>query len=186
MAGQLASFLNGSMLSIKVGGVTLAYCQSLSFNQNVNLIPVGGIGSFSNHALEPVQFSAGGSMRVVRWMKTALDKMGTDLITREAAVPDNINSSSVYDNYANGNGVVDKFHFNPIRLLLSATFDIDVYGRCGTTDTIITETLTPIYKLMDCRLTNYSFSFQPGALLFEDMSFVCMQVQDNLTGVPAI
>jgi hypothetical protein len=169
MAGQIAAFQNGSMLVIKIGNVTLAYCQSLSFNQNVSLTAVSGIGAFSASALEPVQFSSGGSMRVVRWTKELYDAAGTD------RTPDNITSNTLSPDFTSGNGVVDVNHFNPVQLLLSATFDIDVFGRQDTTGNA---DLIPIYKLKDCRLTNYSFSFQPGSLLFEDMSFVCTQVQD--------
>jgi hypothetical protein len=170
MAGQISSFLNGSMLVITIGKVTLAYCQSLSFNQNMNLTPVGGIGAFSSHALEPVQFAAGGSMRVVRWTSEEWTQIGAN------AAPDNLPSSTLGKDFTSGNGVIDINHFNPVNLLLSATFDIEVYGRQEGANP---NALSKIYTLNDCRLTNYSFSFQPGSLLFEDMSFVCLQVQDE-------
>lgn len=177
MAGQISSFQNGSLLVVKINNVTLAYCQSLSFNQNVNHVPVGGIGAYSASALEPVQFSAGGSMRVVRWTKELYDAAQSGQTEGFTATPANIPTNKISDDFTSGNGVIDINHFNPVQLLLSATFDIDVYGRINTTAGIGAD-LKPIYQLKDCRLTNYSFSFQPGSLLFEDMSFVCLQVAD--------
>jgi hypothetical protein len=174
MSGKLASFLNGSLLVVKINNVTLAYCQSISFNQNMNLVPVGGLGAFSYHALEPVQFAAGGNMRVVRWTTEEWNEIGSK------AVPENLSETSggvVSKDFTSGNGLVDRNHFNPVNLLLSATFDIDVYGRESSSSEALTA--KPLYKLKDCRLTNYSFSFQPGALLYEDMSFVCLQIEEN-------
>lgn len=176
MAGQIAAFQNGSMLVIKIGNVTLAYCQSLSFNQNVSLTAVSGIGAFSASALEPTSFSAGGSMRVVRWTKELFDG-AKPAYDGQKPTPDNIPSNKISDDFSSGNGLIDTNHFNPIQLLLSATFDIDVYARTTTASAVVDQ-LKPVYKLTNCRLTNYSFSFQPGSLLFEDMSFVCTQVQD--------
>lgn len=173
MSGKLASFLNGSLLVVKINNVTLAYCQSISFNQNMNLVPVGGLGAYSYHALEPVQFAAGGNMRVVRWSTEEWKEIG------DKAVPANLAETAegvLAPDFTSGNGVIDKNHFNPVNLLLSATFDIDVCGRESSASTELTK---PLYKLKDCRLTNYSFAFQPGALLYEDMSFVCLQVEEN-------
>lgn len=174
MAGLTASFLNGSLLAIKIGNVTLAYCQSISFNENMNLVPVGGLGAFSNHALEPVQFAAGGNMRVVRWTTDMWKKLGA------TAVPDNLAQTAngtISSDFTSGNGGIDKNHFNPINLLVSATFDIEVYQRVSSGTSDVGD--KPLYTLVDCRLTNYSFAFQPGSLLYEDLSYVCMQVRDS-------
>lgn len=174
MSGKLASFLNGSLLVVKINNVTLAYCQSISFNQNMNLVPVGGLGAYSNHALEPVQFAAGGNMRVTRWTTEEWNEVTS------TGVPENLASTSggkISKDFTSGNGLIDKNHFNPVNLLLSATFDIDVYGRESSGSSNLST--KPLYKLKDCRLTNYAFSFQPGSLLYEDMSFVCLQVEEN-------
>jgi hypothetical protein len=179
MSDKIASFLNGSMLVIRIGNVQLAYCQSLSFNQNMTLTPVGGVGAYNNHALEPVMFTAGGTMRVVRW--TTEDwKDRTAGGTSTKTVPENLQGNSgILDTttFTSGNGIIDKLHFDPLNLLLSSTFDIHVHGRQDASSNTISA--KPLYSLIDCRLTGYSFSFQPGSLLFEDMSFVCLQVQEN-------
>ena len=67
MAGKIASFVSGGLLVIRIGKVQFAYCQSVSFNQNATVIPVGGLGSMGFSALEPTYITASGSIRIVRW-----------------------------------------------------------------------------------------------------------------------
>jgi hypothetical protein len=106
--------------------------------------------------------------------------------TPAKGVPENLSATSggvISNDFTSGNGVIDINHFNPVNLLLSATFDINVFAREQVVDadgkfaSILSA--KPVYVLQNCRLTNYSFSFQPGSLLFEDMSFVCTQVTEN-------
>jgi len=92
--------------------------------------------------------------------------------------------SSLHD----GNSMLDPGHFSPHLLMFSATFDIQVYSR-GSADIskdaktqVITAKARPeelLYTLHDVSLTGYSFSFTPGPLLQEVVTFLCIRVQDH-------
>ena len=188
MAGQISSFVNGSMLVIRIGKVQFAYCQSLSFNENMTVIPTTGIGSYSFSGLEPVQFAASGNMRILRWSnKLATQVAGATTAEGYAKkIPANLDESKG-SSLLDGNSLLDKNSFNPASLIISATFDIDVYQR-GATESVLavqgtsltgaTDIGPKLYTLQDCRMTNYSYSFVPGSLLFEDVSYVVTRVLD--------
>lgn len=167
MANQLSSFLNGSMLVIKIGKVQFAYCQSLSFSERMNIQPVGGMGSYSYQNLEPLQYSASGSMQILRYSKALMDKVATAENPNQR--PANIGTPNAQND---GNSLLDALHFNPAGLLISSTFDIEVYDRRAT------DAKQLLMVIKDCRLTNYSISFTPGQLLNETVQYVCMGVQD--------
>jgi hypothetical protein len=189
MAGQLPSFVNGSAVLIKVGDVYVAYCQDLRFSRNMANMPVRGIGSYSVHALEPVDYSASGQMSIMRYTSKAIAGGEGAPVRNEAGsglLPDNLagvslDTSSDKTIGRDGNSILAPYAFDPRRMLLSATFNIEVYERksdaanigelSGTTGELL-------YTFEDCRLTNYSFSFAPGQMLTENVSFICRRIVD--------
>lgn len=192
MAGLQSRFLNGAELEIQIsdpdyGTFTMAYTQALSFSHNMRNAPVGGIGSYSQHTLEPLQYSAQGSMVITRYSEAA-KKRATD-----AHLPANLKGSTT-SNWASGNGLLHRSHFNPVKLLVSKTFDIVVKSRAsilaGLTAASTKEQINdavkdalPVYILYDCRMTNFSFNLTTGALLNETISFVCRGVKDLTLGI---
>lgn len=178
------------MCSIKIGNAQIAYAQNLSFQRNVRHVPVMGVGSYSAHALEPVDYSASGSLTLTRYTSELIsNRYG---ITPPTGVlhglnPENMDSHNP-DSLRNGNSMIDAVSFNPAKLLISYTFDIDVYERgvddTGTAGGAAVATASGgnlfkhIFKFHDCRLTNYSYDFVPGQLLLENVDFVCRYIQD--------
>ena len=71
--------------------------------------------------------------------------------------------------------------FNPRMILISTTFDIDVYQKVKKSTSLngIDADLQLTYQLKDCRLSNYSFSFAPATLLQENVAFMCLQILDR-------
>jgi hypothetical protein len=166
MSGQIGSFLNGAILVIKIGDTNIAYAQSVNFSDNMSVQPVGGIGSFSYNNLEPLMYTARGSLQITSYF---CDKDATNL-------PANIKPGHTR------NGLMVKNQFNPILAILSTTFDIDVLVKTGKGD----ETKT-LYRLKNCRLSNFNMSFSPGQLLSESVDYVCLQIQDmKADGLSAI
>jgi hypothetical protein len=175
MSGQLPAFLNGSQLVIRIGDVQLAFAQALSFSDNMNHQAVGGLGAFSPHSLEPLQYIGQGSIVVTRWssaLKAALAANGA------TNFPDPI-QNAVTSTRRDGNSLLDGVQFNPRLILISTSFDIDVYQRNKQHSKDITASeLILTYQLSDCSLTNYSFNFAPATLLQENVSFMCLRVID--------
>lgn len=177
-SGLTPSFVSGSTIVINVGDVRLAYCLDLQFTRNVPHTPVYGIGGFSAHSMEPVGYSASGSMRLARYTTSVVDGPLPHLKRNatpasQVTLPENLRGVTL-EAKRDGNSMLDGIAFNPQKLLLSATFDINVYERKvdGTEG-------EKMFKLENCRLTGYSFSFTPGELLYENVQFVCTRIVDS-------
>lgn len=175
MAGQIASFASGSNLAIKIGDVNMAFATNLSWSDDVAHAAVGGIGAFDYQALEPLQYLARGSFTLTRYgsqAHNAITSNGKGTPARSVAgVP-----PTAAGNGGDGNSMLRGPHFNPSKLLLSRTFDIDVYERASDGSYG-----TKIFTVHDCRMTNYSITFTPGQLVSENIAFMCIRVQDTLT-----
>lgn len=171
MAGQIPSFLNGANLIIRIGEIRVAFAQSLSFSRNVSHTAVMGIGAYDVLALEPTGFAASGSMQILRWT----DEMLAKRTAHRDSLPENMQTTTDVPNMV-GNSIVDKSALNPAELLISTSFDIEVYEK--DPDTKLEGTL--LFILRDCRISNYNFNFVPGELLVENVSFQCRSIEDGI------
>jgi hypothetical protein len=165
---MLPSFLQSSRLKIKVDGVNMAYATALSFSDRMSIAPVGGIGSANPDALEPLQYSAQGSMTITVYTDACWDTINT---INKASVPGRA-STHTQRGDRQGNSLLNRWSFSPAHIWMSSDFDIDVYER-GTNETEIL-----VYQMLNCRLTNYSMSFTPGTILQENINFLSLSVVD--------
>lgn len=184
MANLAPSFASGSNLIIRIGTHVLAYASNLSFSDDVSMASVGGLGSTSYDALEPLQYSARGSLVITRYTSKAYDA-----ITAKNAPTRSSNatiSTKGLDNGAeitksDGNSLLLSGSFNPVAILTSVTFDIDVFNRKTENRTTTgIDDKSPIFVLKDCRFTNYSMDFVPGSLVTERLSFMCLRIEDRV------
>jgi hypothetical protein len=191
MAGRLPSFASGSNLAIYLGPDAVAYGTNLMWSDDVAHAAVGGIGSYSYDSLEPLQYLARGSFTIVRYGTDAFSQMfkltGEENNTRAAA------GAAGND----GNSLLRPGFFNPSALITSRSFDINVYERALPTGdntkkgTAFLESVTSakggngvgsqVFRLNDCRLTDYTITFTPGQLVTETVAFICITAQDFLT-----
>ena len=155
---------------IKINNKKIAYAQSLSFSENMSTQPVGGIGSYSYQNLEPLMYTARGSLQLMRYL--------TNETENNVGKPGNYST----DHKTAGresNSLMSQSQFNPAMLLLSQTFDIEVYQKAQKDkDGGIAVDEFPLYVLKDCRLTNYNMAFSPGQILSENVDYVCLRVLD--------
>lgn len=183
MAGLLPSFLSAAQLEIRIGGAVLAYCQNISWTDDMTTIPVGGIGSYSYHAIEPVGYAGRGSMTITHYSGKVFNLLKK--VTGGGALPANMANTSVSD-AVDGNSLLTSEFFNPVTLLLSRTFDVRIYERNVaevaaqdiTKGPSATNDSTLIYTLQNCRMTNLAFTFTPGSLINQVVTFLCMSVVD--------
>ena len=182
MSGKIPSFSSGSKLAIRIGNANFAYAQNLSFTDDMAVQAVGGIGAFSYHALEPTGYIGRGSMTITHYSDKIL-KVLKEASTKN--VPDNLKNTNYNNPEADGNSFLRAEYFNPVRLLISTTFDIDVYERRaqGTTpadyriESYLDGAFT--YRMKDCRFTSYSIGFAPGSLVNESVTFICTSIIDR-------
>ena len=167
-SAQSPVMLSGSRLVIYVNSVILAYAQSLSFSDRMAVAPVGGIGSYSYDALEPLQYSASGSLVITEYSKAAYDAITA--IGNKATKPDRVSAT------ASNNTMLQSGWFSPVAMMISNTFDIDVYSRV-TQDSLTN--LTKRYTLQNCRFNSYALTFTPGSLVQETLGYLCLAIIDE-------
>jgi hypothetical protein len=184
MSGFVNSFASGSNLSIRFGNIVVAYGSNLSFSDDVSHAPVGGMGSYSYDTLEPLQYVARGNFSINRFSKLATDAIAAQATPGQLPSRMGATSSGTGTDLTDGNTLLHPSQFNPARLLFSRTFDIDVYEG-GPSSTALAGSDRGVSKLIftlqNCRMTGYSIAFTPGALVGENISFMCIRVIDQVT-----
>jgi len=163
MSSQLSKGLNGSDCIIRIGERTLAYGSSISFSEDFANQVIGSLGSGGPLALEPTAYSGGsGSFTISRYaVKDA------PVTTKERPKLGTASSD------AKDNSFYSKNAFSPARILMDSTFDITINYKTGS------GTQVAQYKLVDCLLTGFDISFNPGGISSENVSFECRLVIDS-------
>lgn len=177
MAGLIPSFASGASLVIRVGKTQVAHATSLSFVDDVTHAPIGGIGSYSYDTLEPTQYIARGSFVIQRYSGlafTANTNNGAALASPNLAP--NTPRTATAAGAPDGNSMLWGSQFNPTSLLLSKTFDINVYEK-ATNGTFFDD---PLFSIKNCRMTGYSIGFTPGQTVSESINFTCILITDNI------
>ena len=176
MAGKIAPFMDGSQLIIKIDGKVVAYCESLAFNDNMQVQTTFGIGSYGPHTVELLSYSASGSMRILRYSSTAFTKYSDLKKKGLATVIPSAGKNDANPRGADGNSMLWLNSFSPIRMLLETTFDIEVYTRTVNAQGVQSSKLA--FKMEDCLVQSIGIGFNPGALVSENISYTCLKVAD--------
>lgn len=177
MAGKIAPFMDGSQLIIKIDGRAVAFCESLSFNDNMQVQTTFGIGNYGPHTVEPLSYSASGSMRILRYTSESL-KYGINPASGAIAAAQPKNIDEVKNRTKNprgtdGNSMFWLNSFSPLRMMLETTFDIEVYTRKADGTKVLT------YVMQDCLVQSIGIGFSPGALVSENISYTCLKITDK-------
>lgn len=167
MSGLKPSFLTGANAKIKIGAITIAYAQDVSYRASVSTLPIEIMGRYEVVSHEPIAYSVEGSLSVIRYTAAAL--------TSGAA--------------ANGNGVGEwnitntdtaESHFNPAKLMNAETFDLEVFQRIGPGNGDIQDGPNGgIVRLIDCRFTSKGGSLNRRGVLIEQFSFNAILADDD-------
>jgi len=181
MSKVIPGFLSSAKLAIQIGGFRVAYATSLTMSDRMTTAPVGGIGSYNADAIEPLQYSVNGSFAVTIYDTAAWMALNS-LEASNKYIPDRATAHTERTG-ARGNSFLNKNSFSPMHLMISRTFDIDVYERYPTTSGIAEYVNKPTYKIHDCRLTSYSIAFAPGSILQENIGFIGMKMTDVMASV---
>lgn len=178
MAGKIPSFVTGANAKIKVGKLTMAYAQDVSYNVTVTTIPIETMGRYEVVSNEPVAYFVDGTLSVIRYTKIAQ----ANGMSGAAAGGNGIGNW----NYATGAVASDMM--NPGNMLGSQTFDLNIYQKAETdpgtangAGTIV-DTQTVI-TLTDCRLTRKGGAINKRGVLVEQFSFnAILQSDDSYNG----
>lgn len=155
MAGKTPSFITGASGKIKMGALTMAYAQDISYNTTVTTIPVETFGRYEVVSNEPVAYFVDGNLSIIRYTKEASDMAGA---------AQNGNSVEQMQNAAGSGGTAGD-SFDPARIIASETFDLEVFQKIAGGDT------ESVGKLRDCRFTRKGGSITKRGVLTEVFSF---------------
>ncbi len=169
MAGKRPAFITGATAKIKVGGITIAYAQDVSYNVTVTTIPIETMSRYEVVSNEPVAYFTDGSLSVIRYTKFAkAQNMAGAAQTGNAAFNWKLQTP---------NGANAGEHFNPAQLLSSRTWDLEIFQK---TDDGTGETDIQVVKITDCRMTRKGGNINKRGILVEAFSFNgILQSDDN-------
>jgi hypothetical protein len=168
MAGKTPSFITGATAKIKLGNLTMAYAQDVSYNTTVTTIPIETMGRYEVVSNEPVAYFVDGTLSIIRYTKEASQMQG-------AAAEGN--SVEQWQNTAGSGGVAGD-GFDPARIIASETFDLEVFQKLASGGT------ESIGKLRDCRLTRKGGGINKRGILVESFAFNAI-LMDNDSQVEA-
>lgn len=168
MAGKTPSFITGATAKIKIGNLTMAYAQDVSYNTTVTTIPIETMGRYEVVSNEPVAYFVDGTLSIVRYTKEASAMNG-------AAA--NGNSVEQWQNAAGSGGTAGD-GFDPARIIASETFDVEVFQKLASGGT------ESIGKLRDCRFTRKGGAINKRGILVEQFAFNAI-LMDNDADVEA-
>lgn len=182
MSGVLPSFLAGSQLIIRIGNRPIAEAVAMSFQDNMDNAQVFSIGSTGPSAIEPLMYSASGSITITRYSDIVLKNPNIAnpanvFNTIQGSTPPLVTGTTIKQ--SDGNSLAEVQYFSPALLMLSSTFDIDVYTRTlpgGAQN--IGQGLFLTYKIVNCRISSLEFNFTPGQLVNETYAFLAQQVME--------
>lgn len=157
MAGKRAGFVTGANAKIMIDNSTIAYATNVSYDINVDTIPIEGIGRYEAWSHEPVGYSCSGSFAVTRYTKRAA-------ASNISKVDANGNTIDQVETGAAGNMAQ---HLDPSQLLLSETFDVKIFEK--TSDPALEYR---VLEIKDCRLRRRSGNLDKRGALMDQYTFV--------------
>jgi len=161
MSGVTPGFVTGANAKIRVGNITLAYCQDCSYNVTVTTIPIEACGKYEVISNEPVAYFVDGSLSVIRYTEKAVGMSGVD------------SSGNGVGNWKlNGNDGEGAKGFNPGDLLNSETWDLEIYQKHSTGN-------VQVIKLTDCRFTRKGSAINKRGVLVENFQFNAILASDD-------
>jgi len=166
MAGKSPSFITGATAKIKIGNLTMAYAQDVSYNTTITTIPIETMGRYEVVSNEPVAYFVDGTLSIIRYTKEASQMNGT--AQNGNSVEQMINTS--------GSGGTAGDSFDPARIIASESFDLEVFQKLASAGT------ESVGKLRDCRFTRKGGSINKRGVLVEQFAFNAI-LMDNDSAV---
>lgn len=171
MAGIKSTFVVGARAKVKIDSKTLAFATNVNYTVDVAHIPVEVLGSYEVVAYEPVGYRVNGTLTIVRYTANGNT-------TRADGADDKGNS--VFKMGDAANAARAPAAFNPGNLILSETFEIEVYDRRDGTKSNDGQKFVTI---QDARFERRSGGLNSKGLLEEQYSFNGILMHDDAATV---
>ena len=202
MSKVLPMFASAPRCEVRINDIPIAYAIGLSLNVSVDVIPIKVLGQFKVKSLEPTMYNpVTGTFRVIRLTskdlmskhKTLAAQNKADIVGASTTIKASVEDSDL----SSGHSVLGQDylhrHLDPERVLLSQTFDLNIYMKTPvfetqngvvfsegpavdskgapilgqSTDLVATQFMT----IQDCRIVSMDGEIAPGRLLEEPLAF---------------
>lgn len=194
MSTQLPFFMSGPRMVIKMDGKVLAFAIGLDITVSRNIQTVyqfGQVGPIANQAT--LYNGVTGSMQIVKLIDSAVvtDKESVAALTQgvgaikptgNVSLPITVNAASGTSNSTTANSTTANSalsissnmqkQLDPEQVLLSSTFDIEVWQSYPTSTTSTTQKAVKHFTIQNCRLNSRGTTISPGSLTSESVGFV--------------
>lgn len=174
MAAIKPSFVVGARAKIKVDGATLAFATDVNYSVEVTHVPIEVLGSYEVVSYEPVGYRVSGSLTVVRFTSNG-NQASVDQTNTSGAAKTGNSSFNMGSTAARA-----KAAFNPGNLLLSETFDIEVFDRRDGTASADGQSFI---KISDARFERRSGGLNAKGMLQEQYTFNGILFNDDVAAV---
>lgn len=175
MAGIKPGFVTGANAKIRIGINTIAYATNISYDINVQTIPIEAIGKYEAWSNEPVSYSVNGSFSIIRYTARASG----------SAIPLVNTSGNAPAQVATGTDGNMAQHLSPGDMLASETFDMTIYDKGGNATAAVPGGVDiATLGFTDCRITRRSGNLDKRGVLMDQYTFVGILAGDSLpTGI---
>ena len=213
--GLIPLFTSAPRLRLVIGANTLAYAIGFNMNVGVDIQTVKVLGSFAGISLEPTMYNVvTGTLQILKLNTASFKKqqaanvvndpfVGT--VTPQVVVPASqaqltsttAANSAPLAGSSNSLLATDQLatHLDPKNVLLSRSFDMDVYIEVPSADSVAaliagskpagTGTTTNTWmRISTCRLISRNANITHGQLVNEPMNFQGLLATTMLTGAP--
>jgi hypothetical protein len=175
MAGMIPSFITGANARVSAGGKTFAYASDVSYSVSIDTVPIETMGRYEAVSNEPVNYSVGGELSIVRYTKLATTNpsvTGTQVPPKGTVATGNGLGQITTTNGDNMSNQI-----NPGNILLSMTWDLNVYQK--TVNTTPDSNEVAFITITDCRFNRMSAGINKRGILVDRLSFVGILMQDD-------
>lgn len=171
---QKPTFIVGARAKIKVDSTTLAFATDVTYSVDVTHVPIEVLGSYEVVAYEPVGYRVSGTLTVVRFTSNP-NTTPADTVAASSK------GNSSFSMGGNTTGAVGpQASFNPANLLLSQTFDIEVFDR---RDGVAANAGQSFIKIRDARFERRSANLTSKGMMQEQYTFNGILFDDDVASV---
>ena len=167
--GKVPSFVTGANAKVKIGGITLAYAQDVSYNTTVTTIPIETLGRYEVVSNEPVAYFVDGTLSVIRYTKIAQENTMAGTAAGGNGLGKWILTTNANQDASAG--------MNPSTLLKSQTFDLEIFQKTVTSTGAASS--EKVIKIMGARFTRKGGGINKRGILVDQYAFNAILAEDD-------
>jgi hypothetical protein len=179
-------FLTGSNAKIIVNGVTLAYCNSVSYSVQVNHATPTILGMYEASSIEPLSYKVTGSFSVTRYVADVGSKTsgpspqgvasgdqgnGIGTWAKKPGTLDRIKDGLSGSRDSADGRVYDSL--NPSKLDQSTTFTMEIYQKISGGEQVA------VAKIRDIRITQADFNLSNNKAAIQNFNFSALYADED-------